>query len=78
MNEFTAKDALALTEAALQTDSCYEVLINVIKKAAQSGERSVYFYSNIPEHVMDNLREKGFKVDDLWSQRDGVCYLINW
>ena len=50
-----------------------------IREAVNDGFMYVYFYAPISSKVSEELRMKrGFTLENLSSQKDGVCYKINW
>ncbi len=67
-SKITTKDSIVLEE-----------IEKIIREAVNDGLMYVYFYAPISPKISKELRmERGFVLENLSSQKDGVCYKINW
>lgn len=49
------------------------ITINISK-----GNTKCYYCKSMSEIVLKNLVDRGFFIDNLSSQKEGICYLIKW
>lgn len=62
------------------TNGTLSKIMEQVQKDSMKGEFTIFFYETIPNNVQDILTQEGngYKIDNLSSQRDGICYKISW
>lgn len=62
------------------TNGTLSKIMEQVQKGSMKGEFEIFFYETIPNNVQDILTQEGngYKIDNLSSQRDGICYKISW
>ena len=79
-NYLNAADARKLTKESLdrmQTEFLDKIMPE-IKTQAKIGKSSLSWHYKIPANAVNMLTDLGYKVKDLYNQKDGYTYEISW
>jgi len=79
-NYLNAADARKLTKESLdrmQTEFLDKIMPE-IKKTAEEGKAFLSWHYKIPDNAINILTDLGYKVKDLYNQKDGYTYEISW
>ena len=49
-----------------------------INRACSENKFYTYEYSDLSISVINNLKNRGFQVENLSSQGEGICFKISW
>lgn len=53
-------------------------IMSEIKNAVSKGKFYINYYKLIDDNCIKALEDLGYKVEDLYNQKDGYTYLISW
>jgi hypothetical protein len=78
--QLTATEARKISQETLDTSNLnrLEAIDESIKLACSKNEFHIYEYNILSVSVINHLKNRGFGIDDLGSQKDGVCFKISW
>lgn len=79
LKDFSANDARLLKQN-INDGKLYSILESIYSNALK-GQRYLTSYSYIPREIQDELKKRGFEIEDTPSiavQKDGVYHYIKW
>jgi len=78
--QLTAEEARRMAQHSLDTSNLNRLkgIEEDIKYACSKNEFHIYEYSTLSSSVVNHLRNRGFGVQDLSSQKEGVIFKISW
>jgi hypothetical protein len=81
MEEFlTAEEARNITQHTLDESNLNRLksIEERIKLACSKKMFYIYEYSTLSTSVINHLKNRGFGMEHLSSQREGACFKISW
>ena len=80
MEYMTAAEAKKISEEIKDTSNhaILESIENSIKLDSSEGNSQTFIYVELSTSVFNHLRTRGFVIDNLSSQREGIIYKISW
>jgi|688.fasta_scaffold2333836_2 hypothetical protein len=76
----TATEARKISEESIDSANKTRLasIENSIKVACKINKFNIYEYSDLSISVINHLKNRGFQVENLSSQREGTCFNISW
>jgi hypothetical protein len=81
MEEFlTAEEARNIAQHSIDTSNLNKLkdINEGIKVACSMNHFYIYVYTTLSTSVINHLKNRGYSIEDLSSQKDGACFKINW
>lgn len=80
MLEFDSEYARKRTEEFIDKDFNFQKseIYKGIFHAINNGESAITIYSFVKENVLEFFKDKGYKIEDKYNQKDGYLYVISW
>ena len=76
----TATEARKIAEEKIDTSNkaILESIEKAIKLDSSEGSLQTFIYTELSTSVFNHLKNRGFVIDNLSSQREGIMYKISW
>jgi hypothetical protein len=78
--KITAQEARKIAQLSIDSSNMY-ILSDIeksINETCLKNQFCIYEYRHLSISVINHLKNRGFKVEDLGSQREGECFKISW
>lgn len=79
--KITASEARKIAEESINTSNLntLKTIENDINCACLNNEFHIYYYNDyFSNSVINHLKNRGFQIEDLSTQREGACFKISW
>ncbi len=81
MEEFlNAEEARNIAQHSIDTSNLNKLkdIDEAIKLACSMNHFYIYEHRTLSTSVINHLKNRGYSIEDLSSQKDGACFKINW
>lgn len=80
MLEFDSEYARKRTEEFIDKDFNFQKseIYKCIDHAINIGESAITIYCFVKKNVLEFFKDKGYKIEDKYNQKDGYLYVISW
>lgn len=78
--KITAAEARKISENSVDEANLNKLKLieNEINHACSENKFCIYEYRDLSISVINHLKNRGFQVENLSSQREGTCFKISW